>query len=328
MKDGLAVGSMVHTGRGMVPVEQIRVGDCVMTCYGLYEKVVAVQDQCKMTLLCVTVKAGNFRCAPNRHFAILTIDDRILWVPAKLLKVGMRLITSRTPVPGSEICFPGYPHIKVSEQLAYFIGHYASTGNFSCYANNPQEIESVVSMFQQFKKHVAVRKYKLDNDRFLLVPSSDLRLVFEKHIVRHRVSEFIWRSVISVRLAFLKGAMAENKFMSPEWSNVLRILFSSCGIEMNVVPHGLKPSNTHSKETINRLLGEKYYHISFWKKLMCCGKERDPFAKFFGTTPVRGIEIAHRSPIVDVVLEKENNFYVDGYLSRQELKKKENFFLS
>ena len=328
MKDGLPVGSMVHTERGMVAVELLLVDDRVMTCYGLYEKVVFVQDLGKMTLLRIMVKAGNFRCAPNRLFAVLTFDDRILWVSAKLLKPGMRLITPRTPVPGGQVSFPGFPHIEVDEELAHFVGHYASTGNFSCFANNPQEIETIVSMFQKFKKNIVVRRYTLDNGRFLMVPPSDLRIIFEKHVVRHHVPSFIWNSMLSTRIAFAQGAMAENKFMSPEWANMLRILFSSCGIEMKVIVNGLKPSNTHSKEALNRLFRKQYYHIPFWKK-MCCWKESGPFLKFFGTTPVCGIEVADRSLTMDLVLEQENNFYTDGYLSRpQEVKKKENFFLS
>lgn len=328
MTDGLPVGTMVHTERGMVPIEQVEIGDRVMTCDGHYEKVVGVKDLDKLTMLRIETKAGDFRCAPNQRLAVLTYDHRILWVAAKLLKSGMRLVRPRMPTPGTDVSFPGYPHIIMEGTLARFVGHYASTGNFSFCTNRKQETDTMVSMFQKFKATIMIRRYRLDNNRLLLVPPSDLRTTFEKYITRHKVPTFIWQSPLHVRMAFLDGAMAENKFITPEWSNVLSILFSSCGVEMNVIPNGLEPSNTYSKELLNRLWAREQYNIPFWKK-MCCCNQPGPLDQFFGTTPLCSVKIADRCPAMDLMLEREDNFYTDGYLSRcHEVKKKEKFFLS
>lgn len=328
MKDGLPLGTMVHMERGMVPIEKVVLGDRVMTCYGHYEKVIGVQNQDKLTMLRIKTKAGSFRCAPDCQLAVLTYDNRMLWVAAKLLKPRMRLVRPHTPTPGMDVFFPDYPHIIIDETLARFIGNFVSTGNFSYCTNHKQETDTIITMFQKFKTNIVVRRYRLDNNRQLLVPPSDLRATFEKYITRHDIPTFIWQSPLHVRMAFLDGAMVENKFMTPEWSHMLSILFSSCGVDMNVVPNGLKPSNTYSKKLLNRLWARDEYKLPLWKKL-CCWNGSGSFDQFFSTTSIYEIEIADRCLTIDLMLKREHNFYVDGYLSRsQEVKKKENFFLS
>ena len=120
----LPIGSLVHTKRGMKKIENIEVGDKVLTSHG-YDNVGNVFKQGKQNVITILTQDGEFKCTPNHKMAILTSPDEYEWKEAQYLKKGDLLMTSRRSIDGSITKLPESEDVivpQLDEYVAWFIG--------------------------------------------------------------------------------------------------------------------------------------------------------------------------------------------------------------
>jgi len=100
----LPVGSKVHTRNGLINIEDIIIGDEVLTTKG-YRRVRNVFKQGIQDIYKINTSNGEFKCTTNHKMAILhnEINNKIsyTWTTTDKLKKGDKLILTKTPIDGN-----------------------------------------------------------------------------------------------------------------------------------------------------------------------------------------------------------------------------------
>jgi ribonucleotide reductase alpha subunit len=106
----LPVGSKVHTSTGLINIEDIIVGDEVMTTKG-YRKVRNVFEQGYQDVYDIPTSHGYFRCTKNHKMACYDEESKsYYWKTAEELETGDKLILSSTSTDGNYgMKLPSFP---------------------------------------------------------------------------------------------------------------------------------------------------------------------------------------------------------------------------
>jgi DNA gyrase A subunit len=93
--DCFAAGTLVHTEHGLVPIEEIEVGDKIRMADGALSEVVQTYHNPPGEMLDVTLSNGvSIGVTPDQRFRVLTDDLQIIWVEAKNLAGKRVLVTN------------------------------------------------------------------------------------------------------------------------------------------------------------------------------------------------------------------------------------------
>lgn len=201
----LPEGAMVHAENGLTPIQDIKVGDNVLTSYG-YRKVNNVFNQGLQDTIIIKTQDGEFECTPNHKMAVLNGVEEYAWVAASDLKPGERLISTRRLIHGSDQTLPSWSYEKpnnsttcqdivipeLDNDMAWFIGLFHGDGYV--YANKKENgFNAYVSLvFGENEYDIAV-KAKTQLERFGV----------DNVVLKHRKDENSWQvSCISKQLAY------------------------------------------------------------------------------------------------------------------------------
>ena len=102
-------GSKVHTKKGLINIEDIIIGDEVLTTQG-YRKVKNCFNQGFQDIYSIPTSNGEFRCTKNHKMARFNEETKNYdWVTAEELDIGDKLILTNTPTEGnSTIKLPSF----------------------------------------------------------------------------------------------------------------------------------------------------------------------------------------------------------------------------
>ena len=128
-------GTRVLTERGLIPIEEVQVGEKVYTQNGR-SKVTELYEMPERQLLRVGMENGmGLTCTPSQPFKVLSQDLTYQWKEAKDLNEGDHLIM--------RLEYPELPRVKLpdwhgkemllDEDIAYLIGQFLSDGWFENY---------------------------------------------------------------------------------------------------------------------------------------------------------------------------------------------------
>lgn len=125
----LPVGALVFTDKGLVKIENIRVGDMVKTPIGL-RKVTNVFDQGIQEVFETSTNTIPFYATLNHRVAVLNEDkelnaDNFEWVEVRNLTEGDRLVPVTEVLPGIKTSLPASNKLKVpefNETIAWMFG--------------------------------------------------------------------------------------------------------------------------------------------------------------------------------------------------------------
>lgn len=122
-------GSLIHLKRGLVPIENVKIGDDVLTQTG-YNKITDWFDQGERELVRINTLDGYFECTENHRMPVLKGLNKIEWVPANQLQPYDILMTSRTPIDGVKTHLPlnGEFEPILDVDTAWFIGLFMVSG--------------------------------------------------------------------------------------------------------------------------------------------------------------------------------------------------------
>ena len=328
--------TMVHTKQGMIAIQDIHVGDQVMTSYGTYEPVSAVYDQGKQKILKIVTMDGEFRCTHAHRMAVLSPNNCIQWKHAQSLQKGDRLLTPRIPIIGQRTSLPTYKechHFPLDIKMAWFLGFCCQQPScpydllFS--ADNYETAQKVKTCLIHFEPQCDIRLEKLQDNRFLVIVSQNnnvLASYLQSIFPRETLPECIWKAYLNQRKAFIAGVLdASEKSVcssSKSWILSFQTLCYSCGLEMRVVEQKrqhlwqLKPCTTYTKfllKNMAELMNKEKIHITRWEKWFL---NENPHKKFFHTSRVvRLVDEPTEEQTWDITVENEHNFYANGYLT-------------
>jgi intein/homing endonuclease len=238
----LPKGSFVHAKKGLVKIENIKLGDQVLTKHG-YRKVVNVFHQGIRKVIKIITQDGEFVCTPNHRMAVLSdINGSYIWKMASELKSTDRLITSRSSILGSKTKLPNWNYVypahsttckeiiipKLDEDVAWLIGLFQADGYV--HPNYKQEegssfIDIVFGLdeldmakkakhiLERFGKSlkISLKKRKNENSYELRCTSKQLAWYFNKNIKQSKnpliIPSFILNSTKNIKLAYIAGLM-------------------------------------------------------------------------------------------------------------------------
>jgi intein/homing endonuclease len=331
----LPAGTIIHTKLGMIPIENMKVGDEVLTSHGGYERVSAVYNQGRQQLVKIITKSGEFRCTHNHRMAVLTNDNRIVWKYTRSLLKNDKLITPRTPIFGQRTFLPIYKechNFPVTPIIAWFLGFYSQQRSpperVVLNADTYQIASKIKLSIIQFEPLWDVFFEKLDDNSFLVELEGDNipGLFYYLNTILHEdtLPDFIWKTYLNNRKAFIAGVIDGSKQIisstSKSWTMSLQTLCYSCGFEMDIVKNGdnynLVPQNAFSKGMLKHmvdLVNKKKIKLTFREFWFPQNQIKN---KFFHTTPIVRLEgQGPEEETWDITVESEHNFYANGYLT-------------
>lgn len=236
----LPKGTLVHLKRGLVPIEQVQVGDMVLTADG-YSPVAENVQQGVQRVVTINTQMGPFRCTDKHRIAVMTGIGRYEWKRARQLKPGDRMVFVDAIVPGSDTVLPGYSNFStrgnalavpgLSAEVAWFIGSVHGDGYVypgRSYMNRKHHGASVMiavncdeyhdgivakieAGFSAFGFHNVGEQPSKDNCHKVRVISRQLSDYFYKHFKQARtplgVPECIRMARSDIRAAYLAGLL-------------------------------------------------------------------------------------------------------------------------
>jgi intein/homing endonuclease len=103
----LPKGTLVHLKRGLVPIEQVVVGDLVLTADG-YHSVSENVKQGVQRVITINSQLGSFRCTDRHRVAVMTGIGQYEWKRAYQLQTDDRLVFVDAVIQGTDTVLPGY----------------------------------------------------------------------------------------------------------------------------------------------------------------------------------------------------------------------------
>lgn len=236
----LPKGSKVHTKQGLIPIEDIKVGELVLTTDG-YRKVKGKVFQGKQKLVRIRTQNGVLECTGNHRVGVVnSIYGGYDWVEARNLKANDRLYFSNVPIEGHQTNLPQYnPSIspkaytrkgiiipKLDPDIAWLLGVIHGDGyvmlkndegvgkrhgrvSVSCSFDRPEIRDKVVTQFKRFGLEPTVSQGDgaLWNVTCHSVSMAEYFQQFKKPNKEMSVPDFIAQGLPEVRAAYIAGLM-------------------------------------------------------------------------------------------------------------------------
>lgn len=264
----LPEGSKVHTRGGMINIENINIGDEVLTSNGYY-KVKNKFEQGLQKLVRVTTQDSYFECTPNHKVAVLIGQDEYIWKRADELELYDRLIAPSQEIEGVVTKLPDFDYIRpkhsttckdiiipdLDNEIAWFLGLIQGDGyvrvdsgkgnvSIACSNDLPQIIEKCHKLFKRFGINTSQITY--DNYCVVKTESKQLATYFNSFLKQPsiclEVPSFIWSSKTDIKLSYVKGLMDADGSVKTrpvtvcvsvykKYCEEIRLLLSSCGLQ-------------------------------------------------------------------------------------------------
>lgn len=236
----LPEGSLVHTQRGLVPIEQTIPGeDQALTSKG-YRTIKHKFDQGIQDCLTIKTQDGYFECTPNHKMAVAS-PSGYEWKMAKELKPEDRLLSPRQITEGIPTQLPSWTYDKpkhsttckdihipnlVDENIAWLVGLFQADGytypnynkgGFNAYVsivvgeNEKHLADKAAEQLQRFGEdlHIVVKKRPNEASWMVHCQSKQLAWYFDKQIKQANQTivtpDWIKQAQPAVRLAYVAG---------------------------------------------------------------------------------------------------------------------------
>lgn len=240
--------SMVHTKNGLVKIQDINVGDAVLTSVG-YENVKNVFVQGKQNVITIHTKDGDFECTPNHKMAVMKSPSEYVWKMAKDLKYGDLLMTPRRAIDGIDTRLPESDEIVVPElyhDVAWFIGiihsklsNIDSTKDkiLSYKFKKTEDNHNIVmkmkkilfSFYDMYNQSLRLDIELIDDHYYISFVCTEIYNYFKKHIIDVvDIPEFIYKTTFTNRMAYISGVIDANDHTESYFSyrNVFNVFYA------------------------------------------------------------------------------------------------------
>jgi ribonucleotide reductase class II len=272
----LPEGTEVHTRRGLLPIEDVSVGDEVRTTEG-WRKVVENVYQGRQPVVDIRTQLGDFRCTPQHRMKVFTGLDSFAWKRACDLVPGDRLVFhNAVEESGEETALPAWsydrpkhsttckdivvPHLDTD--MAWFLGYLHGNGyvnakevSVSVPATRLNVVRAVEDALSRFGVKVFRTEATEEDDSVKVrVKSRQLALYlgqFKQANTAMRVPDCIKRGRGSLRAAYLGGlydsdGTAENRpvllatSVYPSFLREVQNLAATLGVATRLAPKTAK----------------------------------------------------------------------------------------
>lgn len=271
-------GAHVHTQGGLVEIQDVAVGDNVLTSKG-YRKVLRTFDQGVQKLCTIVTRDGDFDCTLNHRMAVVTSHTEYKWVEAGKLKKGDCLVSPSVSIQGVTTHLPESKNITVPTldvDMAWFIGvlYTANTkrinnGLMIMFKNSEQEKHNKAhKQLTRFKNKDGseLKIHKTFNGPTVTKYNSTEFMKYMDILTPCGVPKYILQATQPIKLAFVQGLCDTHKFCTSNSRLVRDIqhICYSCGIQSVRTEHGISiyPNNNNSSDwypvPVNKVVSSVY----------------------------------------------------------------------
>jgi len=228
----LPKGTLIHLKRGLMPIEDVQVGDLVLTSDGYYPVAENVY-QGEQEVLTIKTQMGQFRCTDRHRIAVMTGVGEYEWKRAYELSVGDKMVFVDDVIAGTDTMLPESSELMVPDlttDVAWFIGYIHGDGYVypgRLYDGRKYHGASVMAPVNRDEYHddigrkivdgiesfgfIAKEQPSQDNCRKIRVISRVLSHYFHQNFKQARqplnVPECVLLGTITTRAAYLAGLL-------------------------------------------------------------------------------------------------------------------------
>ncbi len=263
----LPIGSKIHTKQGLINIEDIIIGDEVLTTKG-YRKVKAVFNQGFQDIYSIPTENGEFRCTKNHKMAVYDEETNgYNWKMAEELIEGDKLILTGSPIDGnSNIKLPSFYFNNRKDRIiapdfnfdiAWFFGFLTLNSNcmfdeinksitLKCSSN--ELIKKIIKVVEKFGNTIRLITDidNINNNYILTIISHNFYDYITNHF-NNKIPYFVNESIFNNRIGYIIGILdnentiiEDNMIIIKDFVNnnfyrkdVANILFS-CGINNKI----------------------------------------------------------------------------------------------
>jgi len=254
----LPEGSKVHTNGGLINIEDVVVGDEVLTTYG-YKKVSNKFVQGSQKVYSIITKNGTFNCTLNHKMAVLVDNNddndnkNYVWIEAGNLNKNNKLLLSREGIEGNkDVTIPSIPFNNRSnrymtpefdDDIAWFFGYVITSGSINkgklrinCY--NYNRLKIISKIIKCFGDNLSmITTIDKNNNEYLIDISAQNFINFIK---LNTIPYYIYETTLKNRLSYIAGVIDGKRtnfhnsivieFYNYEYAIEFNNLLLSCGI--------------------------------------------------------------------------------------------------
>jgi len=334
----LPKGSKVHTKKGLINIEDIIVGDEVLTTYG-YKKVEHKFIQGTQPVFSITTTKGNFLCTKNHKMAVLNDNYTYEWKEAGTLTPNDKLILTKESIKGNEnITLPSIDftnrrdrleHPKLTEEISWFFGFLVSGSvilkpSLKINCKDYKQLKRVSNIIKKFGENLALVITTDKNNNIYSIDISALNFInyISNHIKSNTIPYFINETTLNNRLAYISGVIdgygtkyedtviIQGQQMS--FLNDLNNILYSCGIECKKTANSLIISDIQSLKIIKdnnyldsiiKIKSDKINNYIQINNIIC------------STAEVLELKYMNDMETYDIEVEEVHEFFCNGYLT-------------
>lgn len=296
----IPAGAKVHSSLGMINIEDMIVGDEVLTTYG-YKKVKNVFKQGQQEVLMIKTNKGDFKCTVNHRMLVYDKSNNIklvehgytktnhkgkdgehlYWAMAGDLQKGDYLITSKTPIIGNNIIkLPSFEFTNRQNRIltpdftydiAWFFGfithhcEFDDNGTIIVDCINNELLKKVIKILDKFGTSIRIiTDIDINNNTYIIKLIS---LGLYQYITKYFLSQipyFMYETIHNNRIGFITGIF-ESKvtIMTENMIIINNILTDSYKKELSTLLYACGIQNTPLD--INRIIIDDKYNIGCLK---------------------------------------------------------------
>jgi len=334
----LPKGAKVHTKDGIINIEDVLIGDEVLTSRG-YSKVSNKFIQGKQDVYIIKTNKGDFKGTLNHK--MITYDENkedYIWKTIGELKKGDKLINTKTGIDGNaNIELPSFEFTnrinrintpRFTNEIAWLFG--IISGNF--YPNDNKTIQFKFNSHELMKKIIKILEYfgtslriitdiDINNNLYQIkIISKNFYNYFNKYFL-NQIPYFINETTFNNRMSFISGLFESNicsmnkdciildNFTNDNYKKDISILLYSCGIENKI----------ESKKMIIIDEFENLSYMNFITKVLPSSIKTQKIYKLnsmnVGIADIQEIKLYDFCETFDIEVENVHEFFCDGFLT-------------
>jgi len=336
----LPVGSKVHTRAGLINIEDIIIGDEVLTTKG-YKKIKNVFKQGIQDVYKITTSNGYFSCTKNHKMAVYDNNDSYKWVTAENLKYGDNLILSKEGIEGnSNIKLVSFNYSnrldridtpELNDEISWLFGLFSQSAvmndknnSIIIYCKSNEFLNKISNIIKTFGNSIRIIT-DIDNNKNIY----KLELIainfynYIKLYLKTYIPYFINETTLNNRISFICGIIDSgisniendiisiNNLYSEKYAKDLSSLMFSCGIVNNLNKNCITITDKYGFDILNKNslihktipnieIGELYKYINNSK---------------VDLSTVDSIQFDGKYETYDIEVDEVHEFFCNGYLT-------------
>lgn len=330
----LPTGSRVHCRTGMVPIENVKPGEEVLTSQG-YRKVSRIFTQGVQPLVSIMTQDSHIECTPEHKVCVYSDETKEhSWKRAIELSEGDMMVVTRESIEGTEQTLPDLPDVKLDSNLAWVFGFITSRAvcsrgvmDIAISPENKTHLSVVLSGLRAIAPDMIYTTRDASDFLHLTTRHGKIVSYISKHVLQNDVDsndrvvpDFIYSAPLPMRLLYIfglfhgMGSVTEYNHINVLTTRTRRrlarsvqILLYSCGMENRL-------TKNDDKYTVSLFSEHAIGIFTSIPAIFIHGGPRVSAEKWSYTKILGVASWNKRNYTYDIEVEGNHQFYCNGHL--------------